>query len=85
MGWTEIDQEDLVFFVVNEPDELVDEFGVLTGVEFAEKDGELGVVAARLKSVKDGGTTFVVGDVVGDEVVAAGGHESDLKVRDWQS
>jgi len=78
VGGAEVDEEDLVFDVVDEGDEFGDEFGFLAGVEFAEEDGELGVVAATLEGVEDAGAAFVVGDVVGDEVVASGGH-----VRRW--
>ena len=78
VGRAEVNEQDLILGVVDDGAEVGAKLGEFAGVELAEKDGELGVIAAAFEVVKDFGASFVAffagGDVVGDKIVSSCGH-----------
>jgi hypothetical protein len=76
VGGAEVYDKDLVLVVVDDGRQGGAEMGQLHRVALAEKDGELGVVAAPFEVIEDLAATFVVGNVVGDDVVSSGCHLS---------
>ena len=73
VGRAQVDEQDLIFGVVDDRGQIGSKLGQLARVELAEEYGELGVVAATFEVVEDFAAAFVVGDVVADDVMAAGG------------
>jgi hypothetical protein len=74
MSRAKIDQENLVFRVVDNGRQIGAELGQLARVELAEENGELRVVAAPFEMVEHFIAPFIIGDVVADEKMPAGGH-----------
>lgn len=70
-GGAEVNDDDLVVAVVDEEVELISEASEFGGVEGAEEDAELEVVAVVGQCAEDIVAAFVVSDVVGDEELAA--------------
>ncbi len=74
MGGAEIDDQHLVFGVVNDDGQVQPQLRELRRVELAEENGELHMVATSFEVVEDFGPPIIVGDVVGDDVMTPGGH-----------
>jgi hypothetical protein len=72
-GWTEVEEEQLVFFGVDVAAAEGDEAGIFRGGEFAEKKAELDVFAVVFEEVEEASAAFVVGHVVRAQEQAAGG------------
>ena len=85
----EVDDEHLIQRVVNDVDEHLFQFGQFAGVELAEENGELDVVAALEADIEHFVAPLVAvlvgGDVVTDEIMSAGGHEVRwIAMIDWR-
>lgn len=72
VGRSEIDDQHLVFVVVDPAVELRTQLRDLAGVEIGEEHAALGMVAHALEAHEDAFAALVVGHVVGDQMVAAG-------------
>lgn len=70
----QVHQKHLVVVVGDDAGQIRAEDRQFARVELAEKDRELRVVAAAFEQVEDLGSPLIVGDVVGNQVVPAGGH-----------
>lgn len=68
----EVHKQELIVTRMQERTELRTKGGQFTLVQLAEEHAVLDVVAVSLQGAKDKGPAFVVRDVVGHEVVAAG-------------
>lgn len=68
----QVEQQDLILTVMDDVGDTGAERGEFEGSEVAEKNAVLRVIAFALKQVEQLGPAFVVGDVVGDEVMASG-------------
>ncbi len=67
-GGAEVDEEDLVFVVMDDAGEFGAAANEVAGGELAFEDGVLEVVAEAAHRFEDFAEAFVVGDVVADEV-----------------
>ena len=74
VGRTKINEQHLILGMVNDRRQVGTKLRQLTRIELAEEDGKLGVVAATFEFVKDLAPPFVVGDIVTDNIMAAGSH-----------
>jgi hypothetical protein len=71
---TKIHEQHLILLVVNDRNQVGTELGQIMRVELTKENGELGVVATTFEMVKHLAPTFVVGNVVADEIVSSRGH-----------
>ena len=67
-GGSEVDEEDLVFIVIDDAGEFGAAADDVAGGELAFEDGVLEVVAVAAHGFEDFAEALVVGDVVADEV-----------------
>jgi len=70
---TKVYEENLIFFVVDDGFEFFFKLGFFSRVQVAFEDGELEVVAPVAAGLEDAGESFVIANVVADEVGAAHG------------
>lgn len=74
MSGAKINQQNLVFGVMNSLRKDASQISQFSRIELAEKDGELRVVAAAFEGIEDFVPTFVVGNIVADDVMPARRH-----------
>lgn len=72
LGGSKVDKKYLIFLVVNPLSELGLKLDALTLIEFTEKHTVLSMIADRETGFKNTRSPFVIRDVVGDEIAAAG-------------
>jgi hypothetical protein len=69
-----VDQQHLILSVVDNRGQVGPKLGQFERVELTEKDGKLRVVAPAFKVIENLPASFVVGNVVADDIVPARGH-----------
>jgi hypothetical protein len=74
VGWAKVDEKDLILVIVDLGRQVGAKDSQFARVALAEEDGELGMIAAAFEEIEDFASPLVVGDVIGDEKMPAGGH-----------
>jgi len=85
VGGAEIDDQHLILGVIDDCGQISAKLGEFGGIELAEEDGELRVVAATFEVVEDLVAAFVVGNVVADDVVASCSHCDKIRMEKLES
>ncbi len=71
MGGAEVEDQDLVLPMIDVLSQSSSEFGKFDGVQFTEEDAVLCMIAVVAERLEDSVSAFVIGDVIGDEVMSS--------------